>query len=136
MNAAIDGAALLFNHAGKLVPEQRGRLDHACMKSLFPNFQIGAARQSHFDAHQHVVIAEPRNIDSLDFQVFPAVQHGRVHVTVLFASHSCVITTLRVLSAGWAANANASAIRSSGKRSEIISRTGKRRSKTSAADSA
>src|SRR5262249_21325566 len=89
----------------------------------------------HFDAHQHFVIGNVGDIHPLDFQVFPAVQHGRVHMSVSLASHWCVITTFKVPSVGLAANSKASAMRSSGNRWEIISRTGRRRSKTRVADS-
>ena len=115
--------------------KKRGRLDHPGVEALFPDFQIRAARQRHFHAHEYFVICNARNIHAFDLHVFPSVQDGRVHVSVSLSSHWCVITTFSVPSSGLAANSSASAMRSSGNRCEINSRIGKRRSNTSAADS-
>src|SRR6201981_585616 len=117
------------------MPKKSRRLEHAGVESLFPDFQIRAARQRHFHAHQHFIVCNARNIHALDFYVFPAVEHGRVHVSVSLSSHWCVITTFSVPSSGLADNSTPSAMRSSGNRWEINSRIGKRRSNTSAADS-
>jgi hypothetical protein len=101
------------------VPEKSRGLDHALVEALLPDFEVGSAGEGDFDADEHFIFRERRNIDALNFQIFGAVKHGRRHVTVAFYSHSCVITTFRVSSAGRAANSSASAIRSSGNRCEI-----------------
>ena len=57
-HAVIHRAALLFHHARQLVPEKRGRLDHARMRSLLPHFQVRAAGERDFHAHQYFVFGE------------------------------------------------------------------------------
>ena len=64
VHAAVHRAALLFDHARQLMSEKRGRLNHPRVKALFPDFQIRAARQRHFHAHQHFVIARARGIST------------------------------------------------------------------------
>src|SRR6202451_4204063 len=116
--------------------EKRRGLDHALMKPLLPDFQVRAAGERHFHAHEDFIVRERRNVNALDFQIFGAVQDGCRHMPIAFAidSHSCRITTFKVSPAGRAANSSASPIWSSEKRCEINSRTGSLRSKTKPAD--
>src|SRR5271163_3309162 len=138
LHAAVHVLAGLFNHARKLVPEKRRRLNHARVISALPHLQISSTSQRHGDAHQHFVVADLGDIYGLVLKIFRPVQNRRVHMPTALpiSAHSCLMTTFKVLSFGCAANSSASAICSNGKRWEINSRTGRRRSKTSAADSA
>src|SRR6202041_975638 len=115
----------------------RRRLEHARVGSAFPHLQISSASQRHGHAHQYFVVADLGDIYGFDLQIFSAVQNCGVHMPTALpiSAHSCLMTTFKVLSFGCAANSSASAICSSGKRWEINSRTGNRRSNTSAADS-
>ena len=58
------------------------------MKSLLPDFEVCAAGQRHFHAHEYFVVGQGGNVDALDFQIFSAVQHGRCHVSIAFAFYS------------------------------------------------
>ena len=57
-HAVIYRAAFFFHHAGEFVPEKRGRLDHARMRALLPDFQVRAAGERDFHAHQHFVFGK------------------------------------------------------------------------------
>src|SRR5580704_5078400 len=81
---AIDRAALLLDRTGKLVPKQRRRLNHALVKALLPDLQIGAAGERNFHANQHVIGTQPRNIHALDLDVLRPVENGCGHVPVFF----------------------------------------------------
>ena len=63
--------------------EKSGRLNHARVKALLPNFEVGAAGEGNLDAHQHLIFEQAGDVDLFDLDVLRTVEDGRCHVTVL-----------------------------------------------------
>ena len=73
-----------LDHSGKFMAENGRGSDHARVIATLPHFQIGSAGERNLDADQGLVGGQARNIDTLDAQIFAAVQHRRGHMTGRF----------------------------------------------------
>ena len=70
----------LLDHSGEFMAENRRRGDHSRMVTAFPNLEIGAASEGHFNPHQNFVRCQGGNIDLFDFQVLAAIEHRGGHM--------------------------------------------------------
>src|SRR5581483_3185962 len=75
-----DPMAGFRNHAGQLVPEQRGRNDHARVVAALVDLQVGAAGEGNFDFDQDLAVFDARNGDALNLYVLFTVEDGCGHL--------------------------------------------------------
>ncbi len=104
--AAIYIRTQRFDDSRKFMPEYSRRDNHSRVVSPLPDFQIGAASQSHLYADQRLIRRELGDIHAFDLQILTAIQNRSGHVTVLsavsvmFASYQGCITTFKEFPTG------------------------------------
>ena len=124
--AGIDAFADGHDVADQFMAKDGRRLDHAGMVAAFPDFEVGAVRESEADTKKNFVGGQRRHVDFFDAKVFAAIEDRRHHFgwqrnacTSSFhffayfhffrsRPHACVIKIFNDSAVGLAANSKAS----------------------------